>query len=130
MSRLEIELPLPPVAASPNSRCYWAVKHKATAKMRSDGWLAATSAIREQKPAGLPWERATVRATFFFRTRRRRDQDNANASLKAYLDSLQDAGVVLNDSFLEPLPPVFEVDGSDPRVVLVVERVKQPEDYE
>jgi hypothetical protein len=119
--RLVVDLPLPAKALSPNARVHWRTKANAKAKARGDAKLAALSAIREQKSAGLPWESVTVQATFYKRTRHKIDLDNAIASLKASFDGLQDAGVIANDSGLIPLPPVFEVDKDDPRVVLVVE---------
>lgn len=117
---LVIDLPIPPRTVSPNARPHWAAVAKAKAKMRADGKLAAKSAIREQRPSGLPWKSATVKPLFFFRVNRKRDRDNFGAMLKAYYDSLQDAGVIVNDCGLIPHPPVMCVDKDDPRVELIV----------
>jgi Holliday junction resolvase RusA-like endonuclease len=124
MHRLEITLPLPAPALSPNARKHWGPKAKAVAKARGDAYLAATDAIARQKPEGLPWESATAQPVFYFRDRRRRDRDNCGAMLKAYFDALQDAGVIVNDSGLAPLPPTIEIDKADPRVVLVVTKAR------
>ena len=88
--------------------------------MRAEGELAAKSAIRKQRPAGLPWKSATVTPMFFFRVNRRRDRDNSVAMLKSYYDALQDAGVIVNYSGLVPFPAVMCVDKDDPRVELIV----------
>ena len=63
-------------------------------------------------------------ARFFFKTRRRRDRDNLLASLKAAFDGLADAGLVADDSGLIHMPVEQYIDRADPRVELVVERVR------
>jgi len=65
-----------------------------------------------------------VTARFFFKTRRRRDRDNLLASLKAAFDGLADAGLVADDSGLIHMPVEQYIDRADPRVELVVERVR------
>jgi len=67
---------------------------------------------------------ARVTARFFFKTRRRRDRDNLLASLKPAFDGLADAGLVVDDSGLIHMPVEQHIDRTDPRVELVVDRVR------
>ena len=122
MPKLIVVLPWPAAALFPNERPSWRKKAQAIAKARFDGRLAAIDAMNRQKwPKGVATAR--VQAVFFCRSKRRRDKDNFNASLKAYLDSLADAGVIANDSGFIPLPPEFKQD-NDHRVELVVETLE------
>jgi hypothetical protein len=71
-----------------------------------------------------PWERAEGRAAFFHAQKRRRDGPNYNASLKAAIDGLVDAGLLSDDDHehFALLPPRFEIDKEHPRVELTIER--------
>ena len=133
---ITIILPLPPNTLSPNARVHWAAKGKAVAKYRRDAEYAAIAALAAMAfDAGLRmerprWKRATATVAFYFRTRRRRDGDNALASIKAGLDGIADAGIVVNDSGLFPL--LFEdwhrVDPNNPRVEIVVKEMPPEEE--
>lgn len=72
------------------------------------------------------WLRATVRATFYHRQRRRRDDVNHLAMLKPAYDGLVDAGLLEDDDaeHLATLTPSFAVDREVPRVELVLTRVE------
>ena len=120
---LRIVLPLPPKELNPNiaRRTHWAVKGRKVGRYRAEADFLTQDAIREQGPRGIPWKAATVRVTFYFRDRRRRDRDNLLASLKAGFDGIADAGVVVNDSEFTYRPVVVEVDAKNPRVLVVIE---------
>jgi len=72
-----------------------------------------------------PWEHATIQATFYYATRRRRDDVNALAMLKSAYDGIVDAGLLIDDdsTHLTTLPARFEVDRAWPRVALVATTV-------
>lgn len=112
---LVVTLPLPTQALHPNGRAHFFEEARARAAYRS----LTASVVRIARFAPL-WDRATVLATFYFRDAKRRDSDNALASLKSGFDGLQDAGVVVNDSGLTHLPPVLSLDRLRPRVELRV----------
>lgn len=113
MTTLTITLPLPDKVLSPNARCHWAVKSKAVSKYRNAAiWICLT----EAKGHRLQWSQAKYTARFYFPTSRRRDADNAIASLKSALDGVADAGLVINDSGLWPERPEFHTDKKNPRV--------------
>lgn len=117
-----IVLPLPPKVLSPN--------HHIASKGGRFAKMAATKKYREQaKDATLaacietaPWKLASVTATFFFKDKRRRDQDNALAMLKAAYDGIVDSGLIVDDDYdhLKRETPEFEIDAKYPRVELTV----------
>jgi Holliday junction resolvase RusA-like endonuclease len=115
--KLIVTLPLPPKALSPNGRCHWAVKARATSNARGDAKIATLSVLRDAGEV-CAWDAATVEPHYFHKVNRRRDGDNATACCKAYFDGLADANLVKNDSQLRHLPPVFHIDKADPRVEL------------
>ena len=89
-----IDLPLPHRVLHPNGRT------------RAYGWKAKL--VREHRAMACmvarghapkkPWVWARYRVTFDLP--RKQDEDNLLASVKSYLDGLQDAGIVANDSGL------------------------------
>jgi len=94
--------PWPSRNLSPNARLHWAQKHKAVKAARLAAWALAREAVagvdRSQWGAG----RIALRVTLFPPDARRRDFDNAIASLKATLDGLADA-MVVDDSRFRPV---------------------------
>jgi len=72
------------------------------------------------------WDKVDVKATFFHAQKRRRDTDNAMASLKAYYDGFVDADIVPDDSpeHMKRNEPEFKVDKDNPRVEFVLTRMK------
>ena len=122
MRSLLITVPLPSQVLSPNARPNRFRLASAKKRYRLDCGIAVLAAIRAAGLTGLPWRRATVRPTFFVATRGNRDVDNAGASLKSCFDSFQDAGLIVNDSGLVPLPVEFVV-SADRRVELLVTEV-------
>lgn len=120
MTSVTITLPLPDKVLSPNARCHWAVKSKATRSLRElSKWstFAETSKLGGMKKS---WRTATVQARFYFRDKRRRDTDNMLASLKAAFDGLKDSGLIVDDSGLTHLPVQVAVDKANPRVELTI----------
>ncbi len=109
---IEIELPLPAQSLHPNARVHFMAKAKATKKARHDAGIVA----KQQAPPE-PFREALVAPTFYLP--RRRDGDNLNAWLKAYLDGLQDACIVQNDSQITLAAPL-QVIGKERKVVLTI----------
>lgn len=103
--KLTLTIPKPPRELSPNARGHWGRKYKATARYRD-----LVKVLAREVWNLPPMMRVTVRTTWHVPDRRRRDQDNALASLKAAFDGLVDAGVIEDDSGLTPEPVVFVVD--------------------
>jgi Holliday junction resolvase RusA-like endonuclease len=110
---LRVVLPLPPRELSPN----W------TGHLRR--MLAAKKRYRElarDAVAGHPlgWRVAMVYTTFYWPDKRRRDPDNAAASLKRAWDGMRLAGLLADDDKLTHWPPVMGLDPRRPRVEIAI----------
>jgi hypothetical protein len=72
------------------------------------------------------WEKATVKAHFFHKTDRRRDDVNSLAMLKPAYDGVVDSGLIRDDDsrHLTTLGASYSVDKVNPRVELLFERVE------
>lgn len=114
-----VTIPVPPKECSPNSRCHWRAKAKAVKGMRLAAWGAARVALDRCPPPS--WPAAELRFTWYTRTKRRLDADNALSCLKGAIDGLRDAGVIADDNALTIHPATFAVDRENPRVVLTLE---------
>lgn len=81
---IQIDLPWPSKDLSPNARCHWAVKARAVKKARHEAmWLAQAF----EAPDGD----LNVSLTFAPPDRRRYDDDNLIARMKAGMDGIADA---------------------------------------
>jgi hypothetical protein len=122
-------LPIPGPGCNPNnSHCHWSVKLRSVRDQREASHALAAYELRRK---GLPppnWKIATVEATFHKPGNKAKyaDGTNLNASLKAAIDGLQDAGVIENDSGIILLPPHQLIgDAADERkVTLVITKVQ------
>lgn len=117
MVNLIVTLPLPPRSLSPNSRGHWATKARAVGNYRADARLATLSALHDAREV-CAWDAASIEPHFYHRANRKRDGDNATASLKAGFDGAVDAGLVKDDCNIRHLPAVFHIDKLHPRVEL------------
>ncbi len=124
--QVRIILPLPKRVLSPNcpvfSRQGRMAKAAATKKYRK----MAKEATEDAQVNTGPWSLASVAVVFFHKVKRRRDQDNAMGSLKAAYDGIVDAGLIVDDDWehLQRELPTFEIDKKNPRVELIVTRIK------
>ena len=122
---VKIILPLPSNLLSPNrppgSMGGRMAKAAASKKYRS---LAKAAALNESIDSG-PWEKATIEATFFYQTKRRRDDVNHLAMLKSAYDGIVDAGVLVDDDseHLTTTGCHFCTDKEFSRVELTITRV-------
>jgi len=106
MATYTVELALPPKECSPNWRGHWAKKARAVKDYRQD-------CAQRFRAAGVPALPLPVRVGLSYYLWRGsgaqtiyermglffpRDRDNAWAGAKSAIDSLQDAGVIPNDS--------------------------------
>jgi Holliday junction resolvase RusA-like endonuclease len=104
--------------ATPRGHIY---KRKAYARVRDAAHTAMMVAMIGPPPK---WEKATAQATFYYRIRRNRDQDNLAAMLKAVWDGIAGAGLIINDHGLTPLPPqvITGVEAWEEKVGIVIWR--------
>ena len=126
---VELDLPMPPRELSPNYRGHWGKIAGYKKSYRDHCLVLAKSVMWRQKrlypkdgefPLALP---VVAEVTFTFPDRRRRDQDNALASLKAAWDGLVDAGLLADDKMpdfrVEPQQEEYRKGVSGVRVRLV-----------
>ena len=119
-----IILPLPPAILSPN-RVHGSyggrmARYAASKRYRR---LAKDAALEQQR-ATAPWDKATVQATFYHGSRRRRDDVNALQMLKSGYDGIVESGLLVDDDHehLTTLPATFRIDRECPRVELLISR--------
>ena len=87
MEKLEFIVPWPPKELSPNARVHWATKSRKAKKHRNDCWLIASRSIAKINYQ-FSTERLKFKMTFIPPDRRRRDDDNLVASMKAARDGI------------------------------------------
>lgn len=117
---ISLILTIPDPALSPNARVYWRLKAEAVKAARLEAKLTAISRMNELRIDPPRWPRATMKARFYFKEKRRRDRSNLSASLKAHEDGLTDAGMWLDDSGVTHLPPEIHVDPDRPRLEIEI----------
>lgn len=93
---MRVELPWINPVLSPNARTHWAKLSRAKKKARQDA-ATVCSGYRGEKPSSGP---VRVSLTFCAPDKRRRDLDNAIASMKAALDGVSDALGIDDNEFI------------------------------
>lgn len=99
---IEIELPLPPKACSPNRRGHWRSHADGIAAYRAqtanDYRLAKIGALKTPVKMHLDFYLARTAQAVYSKRYFPKDADNARASFKAGQDAMQEAGLVPGDS--------------------------------
>lgn len=92
---VKIEIPyLPPRELRPNTWCNPMARYRVSQQLKTDVYYLA---ILQRMEAWSPILNPVVNVTFVVKQKRRRDRDNAIASLKSAADGLEAAGVFFND---------------------------------
>ncbi|MDO8344800.1 MAG: hypothetical protein Q7T48_16475 [Cellvibrio sp.] len=100
---MNIVLPYPDKALSPNSRCHWSQKARAAKKARSDAfYITRAAGIDESVFAGCE-HKLHLWIDVYPKTKNYPDADNVLSSLKSALDGIADA-LRLNDRKFIPHP--------------------------
>ena len=120
--KIKISLPWPDRNLTPNARIHWRPKAVLTAEALEAGyWITKADA-----PYGLfdwtVWKRISAQYTFYPPDRRRRDQDNYAAGMKAYQDGICDA-MKINDFHLQLEKPVWQNVFKGGKVILELEKI-------
>lgn len=127
VTSLVLELPHPGEACNPNRGKNWRQVAKCRKAMKEAAAIIARHELTKLNAAPPRWEHAEVQATFHRPGKRSKllDRDNAIAMCKGAFDGLQEAGVIVNDSGLVPLPPVQIIgdEATERKLVLVVAQV-------
>lgn len=113
-------LSLPPEGTNPNARSHWRKKAEHVAEYRMEAKLVAINELNRMKIVKPRWSDSTVQVTYVHKTKAFRDRDNIIASMKSAFDGLQDAGVLVNDYELLPLPAKRECSPKKPGVLIEV----------
>jgi Holliday junction resolvase RusA-like endonuclease len=93
---LHIRLPKPPQELHPNHKCHPMLRSRLTRKARTNARLLSLVAL-DRRPAPY-WTKVQIRVTWWFKVDRRRDERNLDGWLKAYVDGIVDAGIMIDDS--------------------------------
>jgi len=113
---MKIILPLPPNSLSPNSRCN---RFAVAADKKVYRKRACLACDKFDSPM---LEMAYIKVTKFRRTKSKPDGDNLLASMKAAIDGIVDACVVVDDNYnhVRYLPCEFELDRQNPRIQIEI----------
>jgi hypothetical protein len=85
--KFAINLPWPDKALSPNARVHWAIKARVAKNARKNAyWAGMSEGLHKIKTSAV-----SITRIYSPPNRKRRDKDNLDASMKAYLDGLSDA---------------------------------------
>jgi crossover junction endodeoxyribonuclease RusA len=98
---IEIELPYPPKALSPNARVDYHVLMREKANYKNNVYLLARNARQLAKGTFPLKSPVTVIVTFILPDRIKRDWDNALSSFKAGFDGIVEAGILADDNMTE-----------------------------
>ena len=126
MQILTITLPIPPRTLNENAHIMnWRIRSRAVKSYKEAAYIATLDAINRNPEfqRALPLGFVELIPTMYFGSNRRRDKDNWNPAFKAAQDGIEAAGVVLNDSTATTQTPTLEVDGSKPRVEIVIREI-------
>lgn len=123
IERIRIILPLPPRILSPNCPiASFRGRMMRAAAAKKQKRIAKESA--EDAMRGERWQKASVKAVFYCKTKRRRDSLNFLSELKASIDGIVEAGLIPDDDSEHLLVDgaEFRIDKEWPRVELIFTR--------
>ena len=116
-----LRYPLPHPKLSPN---VYANRYELSRLKRKRKRNVVLETIMHVRNAGLEdnlkWRHVKADIMWYHKMGQRPDRDNAIASLKSTFDGIEKAKLMLNDRYLRPMPPEFERDENDPRVVITI----------
>lgn len=113
---MTLSLPIPHKTLSPNARCHWTTKARHTKTHRNLAKLVTLSALGGDTPPTF----TGYTLAFFFPDARRRDDDNASASCKAYRDGIADALRVDDNTLAIAGRQSITIDRKNPRVEITL----------
>ena len=84
---------LPDRDLNPNKRLHHMQLYRAKRQAKDE----AMALVLEQGRPDIPYEKAHITITWVAKDKRRRDTDNLFSSMKAYIDGLVEAGLLVDD---------------------------------
>ena len=126
---ISIVLPIPARVLHPNFSIGSYGMRMAVASARKKMRRLACEAVQAEGVDDAPWPKCSVKAEFHYKYNRKRDDDNANGSLKSSYDGVVDAGLVENDdhAHMTRESPEFVIDKESQFVVLRITRIENDE---
>lgn len=119
-ARAEMSLPPPIIGGNAKTRSTGRARARHVKTYRSEACQLFSACLaawrRKTGQRWVPLRVVTVRPIFYWPDLRRRDRDNAMASLKPVWDGMEDARLIENDRGITALPPVFGLDKKRPRL--------------
>jgi Holliday junction resolvase RusA-like endonuclease len=92
---------LPPSELSPNARCHWVERYRASQDFHNAVYYSCFDAARNPYLTPVspidPYKKARLNLTFVFPQGRRRDKDNLVSMFKPGLDALVKIGLLRDD---------------------------------
>ena len=117
---MKIELDrLPDPDLSPNKRLHHMALYKAKAAAKMDAVMLVLS---QGKPP-RPYEKAHITITWEATDKRRRDTDNLFSSMKAYIDGLVEAGLLVDDDAMRVSYTLRYERGTRNNTIIEVEKI-------
>ena len=117
---MKIELGhLPDPDLNPNKRFHWAK----LAKAKSIAKEMAMGLVLEQGKPAIPYAKAHITITWVAKDKRRRDVDNAFASMKPYIDGLVEADLIADDSAMHVSYTLKYERGDKDNTIIEVEEI-------
>jgi len=125
MTPITITLPIPDRAVSPNAQrgqSKWAAikKSKIVKAHRFRALVLVHNKLLNIRPIPAPSEWAGYSLAFFFKTAAFRDDDNADASCKAYRDGIADSLGINDKGFRKLKLSTHAKDAKNPRVEITI----------
>jgi Holliday junction resolvase RusA-like endonuclease len=117
---MKIELGhLPDPDLNPNKGLHWG----SFARAKREAKKLAMGLVLEQGRPSTPYDQAHITITWVSKHKRRRDIDNLFASMKAYIDGLVDARLIVDDSAKHVTynAPRYEIGDKDNTIIEVEE---------
>lgn len=113
--------PLPHKLLSPNKSPSPYKKQRIIRRRRRDVMYETIMHVRNAGLAdNLKWKHVRADIMWYHKTWQRPDRDNVIAHLKSTIDGIADAQLIQDDKYLRPMPPEFQEDKLDPRVVITL----------
>lgn len=113
---MTLSLPIPHRGLSPNARIHWALKSSITKAHRVHAFMALRRELKE--PMDHPFSGYSL--VFYHVDARRRDDDNAEASCKAYRDGIAQALGIDDHKLPKVRLSVFTIDRKNPRLEITL----------
>ena len=122
---ITLAIPYLPISANKLQNYHWAMRKKYVDDWYVNMMVAWRYYQEEHEIPKLPFEKAKIVFTLYFKDRRVRDRDNYIASLKGCQDSLIHLGIITDDNW-DAIQTVYyqRYDKEHPKTIIQIEEIK------